>query len=248
MTAILIIDNAARHYGGQWIFRDLSFSLGAGCCALLGANGSGKSSLLRAIAGIDRLQHGHIRIGGRLQHADDHPIRLLYGYAPPADSLPNDLHGADCLAIVARLRGLPEPPAATLVDAEHLDLHRHLQRPIASYSLGTRCKLALCLALLGRPPLILLDETLSALDPLALHQAQHCLQEVAANGSAVLVATHALADVAAGYSRVLLLDGGLAGDWAGAAVHDGLLQQRVIASLQQRRAMTDDRPISAARR
>jgi len=117
-----------------------------------------------------------------------------------------------------------------------------LARPVGEYSLGTRQKLAIVLALIGRPRLIVLDEVLNGLDPLAAYALKQALRARADAGACVLLATHGL-EVAERFldRAVLLLDGRIAADWNAEALAamrsdpDGGLEHAVVEILRERR-------------
>lgn len=89
-------------------------------------------------------------------------------------------------------RGLTRIPAASLEQAHALGLGPWLHTPVQHLSLGSRQKVAVLQAMLGDPPLLLLDEVLNGLDPLACHALKRVLSGLAAQGSAILLSTHGL--------------------------------------------------------
>lgn len=227
-------------YGRQSVLRGVELSLHAGeLVGLIGPNGSGKSSLMRACAGIQPIARGRIVIDGIDLAQDSLGARRRFGYAVEPERIPSALRGRQCLELVARTRGLAQADveaAHGLVDA--LGLAPWIEREVAIYSLGTRQKLAVVLALLGDPPLLLLDEVLNGLDPLAAFALKQALRERADRGAAVLLATHGL-EVAERFldRAVLLLDGRIAGDWNREALQQlrddgGGLEAAVVARLR----------------
>jgi ABC-2 type transport system ATP-binding protein len=133
------------------------------------------------------------------------------------ERLPAELSGRQCLELIAELRGETASLAASWALAEALRFLPWLDLPVAGYSLGTRQKLCLLLALLGQPRLLLLDEVLNGLDPLAAWALKQELRSRVDAGSSVILATHGL-EVAERFldRAVLLLDGRLAADWGSA--------------------------------
>jgi ABC-2 type transport system ATP-binding protein len=176
---------------------------------LIGANGSGKSTLLRCVAGLLRPDSGDVLVDGRSVLSSPAQVRGRLGYAVDPSLLPAALTGWQCLELFAGARGLRKVPRESVAFAEELRLAGMLYAEVARYSLGMRQKLALCLALLGEPPLLLLDESLNGLDPLGVHAAKQELTErVAQKKCAVVLATHMLDSTQACMSRVALLDQG----------------------------------------
>lgn len=181
---------------------------------LIGPNGSGKSSLLRALSGQLHCD-GTVFVDGMDLHANAVDARRHLGVAIEPERLPPSLRGRQCIELVAHTRGLDRAAIdAGLALSDTLGLHRWLEHEVGDYSLGTRQKLAVVLALLGDPPLLLLDEVLNGLDPLSAYALKTELRHRADAGAAVLLATHGL-EVAERFldRAVLLLDGVIAADW-----------------------------------
>lgn len=241
MTARLRIDALSFAYGPHAVLKGVDLRVGAGeLVGLIGPNGSGKSSLMRICAGVLEMKGGSIHIDGLDLRAEPLAARRRCGFAVEPERLPPALRGRQCIELVAHTRELGRP---TLDDAmtlcSSLGLEPWLEREVAEYSLGTRQKLAVVLALLGDPPLLLLDEVLNGLDPLAAYALKEELRRRADSGAAVLLATHGL-EVAERFldRAVLLLDGRIAADWDRDAMqrlrHEsgGGLEAAVVARLR----------------
>lgn len=200
---LIVLDGVALEVAlGEWL-------------ALLGPNASGKTTLLHCIAGMLIPSAGSISICGHSlrQHAMAAKRALGFGCAP--ESLPNLLTGRQCLEIYAAAKGLAAIDADVLALAAELAFSPMLDRFVGSYSLGTKQKLAVLLALLGEPVLVVLDEAFNGLDPAsALVLKRHLRSRVSARRCGVLLATHAL-DVVERYSdrAALLLNGRIARQW-----------------------------------
>lgn len=202
-------------YDGRPVLRGVSFALQAGqLVGLIGPNGSGKSSLLRAIVGAGVPGAGSIAIDGLSLAQDALAYRGHFGYSVEPDALPARLTGRQCIEVVADLRQGATGMEATQALAATLGMAPWFDRPVATYSLGTRQKLAILLALHAGPPLLVLDEILNGLDPLAAYELKQELRRRAATGTTVLLATHGL-EVAERFldRALLLLDGRIAADW-----------------------------------
>lgn len=215
MTPRLSIEALGLRYGSSVVLRDISLTVAAGeLVALTGANGSGKSSLLRCIAGLTPASTGRLRIDGLDPIEDALTVRRRYGLAVAPELLPPLLSPRECLALFAEARECPEALAPALERAEALRMSAWLDTPVAACSLGTRQKLGILLGLLGDPPLLLLDEPVNGLDPPAAWALKQMLAERARAGAAVLLATHAIGLAERHATRVLLLDQGqLLRDW-----------------------------------
>ncbi len=183
--------------------------------ALLGPNASGKTTLLHCIAGLLVPSAGSIAICGHALRQDAMGAKKQLGFGCAPERLPALLTGRQCLEVYAAAKSLAAVDADTLELAEQFAFTDVLDRFVGSYSLGTRQKLAVLLALLGDPALVVLDEAFNGLDPAsALVLKKHLRARVSAGRCGVLLATHAL-DVVERYSdrAVLLLDGKIARQW-----------------------------------
>jgi len=239
---LLEVRGLGKRMNDQAVLDEIGFVLQRGeLLGMIGANGSGKSTLLRCIAGLLRPDSGDVRVEGHSVLSKPMQVRARLGYAVDPSLLPAALTGWQCLELFASARGLNEVPRETVVFAEELRLAGVLYAEVARYSLGMRQKLALCLALLGEPPLLLLDESLNGLDPLGVYAAKQKLGELVDKGKcAVILATHMLDSTQACMSRVALLDQGrLLQEWNEKELQamrhggQGSLEQAMIERLRE---------------
>ncbi|WP_328318610.1 ABC transporter ATP-binding protein [Streptomyces sp. NBC_00388] len=183
---------------------DCSFRLPAGSvCALVGPNGAGKSTLLRIVAGLVRPDAGTVDVLG----AAPGTHRDRVGYLDQSRPLYGHLSIADTLALGARLNtgSWDAPYACRIVEQGGLDP----QRKIRGLSGGERTRVALALTLGKRPELLLLDEPMAELDPLARQELMGLLlADAAENGTSVLLSSHIVSELAYSCDHLLLLDGG----------------------------------------
>jgi ABC-2 type transport system ATP-binding protein len=206
-------------YGRTVVLREPGITLRAGeWLGLLGANGSGKSTLLRAITGQIPLQSGDITLAGTALGSAPERAKAAFGYAVDPSELPRGLTGRQYIRLTASIRGCH--PAAWPHDdlPGLLALVPHLDKPMHSCSLGTQGKIAIAAALLGAPPLLILDEALNGLDPLVSIRLRRLLRAMTKTGRhAIILATHSLEQVAQDATTVLLLDdGAIKHSWTGA--------------------------------
>lgn len=212
--------------GGQWI-------------GLVGANGSGKTSLLRAIAGRLKAQGGSIVVDGE-ERIDDRGWRAkTLGFAPEPTALPPALTGRQLFSILGEAStGLEEDDPLRGV-RRALDFESFLDRRIATLSTGMRQRLALFCAFLNRPRAVLLDEPFNWLDPICAFDTREALKAlVASEGLALLTALHDMATLIGYCDRGLILSEGrlafrLAADEIRTAAGDyPAFEAKVIASLR----------------
>lgn len=175
--------------GGHVVLRDASFSVGAGIWLLRGHNGSGKSSLLRALAGVLPTHGGSARICGHDLKTDAARARAHLCYVPEDAELFGYLTAREFLETLATLRSSPVDAALALF--EQLTHRAALATRIASLSAGQRRKLLLSTMRCGEPRVLLLDEPTNALDRAALLWLQEELSRWKADGRTAIVAMHA---------------------------------------------------------
>ncbi len=183
--------------------------------ALLGPNASGKTTLLHCVAGMLVPSAGSICICGHALRQEAMSAKRQLGFGCSPERLPSLLTGRQCLEVYAAAKGLAAIDGDVLALAGEFAFTDMLDGFVGAYSLGTKQKLAVLLALLGEPALVVLDEAFNGLDPAsALVLKKHLRARASAGRCAVLLATHAL-DVVERYSdrAALLLDGRIARRW-----------------------------------
>jgi ABC-2 type transport system ATP-binding protein len=214
-TLLSIAHLRARH-GTREVLGGISLDVRCGeWFCLLGPNGVGKSTLLHCVAGRHAASAGEILIAGHRQSTEDPTARRHLGYACAPGQLPHLLTGRQCLEVYAAAKELPAIDADVLALAEHLQLVGHLDRYVSTYSLGTRQKLCILLALLGSPALIVLDEAFNGLDPASAMVVKKALRSrLQERQCGVLLATHSLDIVDYADRAALLLEGRVARLWS----------------------------------
>ena len=184
---LLDVGNLHLSFGDRSVLAGVDLAIGRGqLLGLVGPNGSGKTSLIRAITGLIAASRGHVRIGGIDVSRDPLPARRQFGYAPDPSRLPNALTGRQALSVTAAARGIVAVPERGMQP-----LMNHLAR--CAYSLGTRQKLAILIGLMGDPPLLVLDEVMNGLDPISSHELKlELIERCERDRCGVLLATHGL--------------------------------------------------------
>jgi ABC-2 type transport system ATP-binding protein len=213
---VLRVANLTAGYDGRPVISGINIEVALGeWVALLGPNGSGKSTLLYCIAQMLHPTSGDIQIGGHSLALDPANAKRLLGFGCAPERLPGLLTGRQCLEVYAAAKGVREVDNAVLSLAKDFALETLLDQFVDTYSLGTRQKLAVLLALIGTPRLILLDEAFNGLDAASGRRLKGHLKKLVEAGSAsVLLATHDL-DVVERYAQraALLLSGNIIQIW-----------------------------------
>lgn len=220
MTTRLVVEDLHHHFGRHEVLRGVEISLAAGeLVGLLGPNGAGKSTLLRCITATLAVQRGRILIDGTDIAIDRMAAGRKLGVAVDPEHLPGLLNARQCMQLVADVRGADPSLVEALQLSEALGMSPWIDRAVHELSLGTRQKLAIVLALIGSPALIVLDEVLNGLDPLAAYALKQTLRARTDDGACVILATHGLEVAERFLARaLLLLDGRIAADWDSSAL------------------------------
>lgn len=194
--------------GGVVALRSVDLAVAGGeAVTLLGANGSGKSTLLGVLAGLVRPSSGTARLFGT--SVDDPESRRRLGYTPENPALPPRATPYDLLVRAARLSGRSDAPDRARDALERLDLAADAGRALGLLSQGTRERVALALALVHAPDLIVLDEPLTGLDVGGRARVVDVLAAEKARGASILVATHWPDALAALTDRAVVLRDGV---------------------------------------
>lgn len=197
----LTIETVCKDRGKTRVLSDITLSLGPGQrVALLGHNGAGKSTLIKSILGLTPVHGGTIRIGDAIPGSAQ--ARRDTAYLPEAVSFHPALTGREQLTLFAKLSGTPADVPGLL---GRVGLADAMDRRIGAYSKGMRQRLGLAQVLLGQPKLALLDEPTSGLDPISRQDLYAIIDELASQGTAVLIASHALTEVEARTDRIAIM-------------------------------------------
>jgi ABC-2 type transport system ATP-binding protein len=195
-----------KRYGRTVALRDVDLEVRRGeVLGYLGPNGAGKTTTLRILMGFLRPTAGTAWIAGRDTWRDAAQVHRRVGYLAGEPALHDRLSGREHVHITARLRGHDDVGRALQV-AERLDLD--LDRPARQLSKGNRQKLAVVLALMSDPLLLVLDEPTSGFDPLVQQEFQTLMREHTAAGGCALLSSHVLGEVQRTADRIGVLRAG----------------------------------------
>ncbi|HET6568922.1 MAG TPA: heme ABC exporter ATP-binding protein CcmA [Rhodothermales bacterium] len=187
----IIVQNLGKHFGRRVVFRRLSFSVSAGeVLAVTGANGSGKSTLLRMLAGVLGPSKGSIRLERDGEAVPDEQRPLATGLVAPYLNVYDGLTARENLQFIARARharGWTERIEQTL---DFVGLSCRADERVATYSSGMKQRIKFAAALLTRPPLLLLDEPSSNLDPAGIAMVERAIVRQRTEGGLLVLATN----------------------------------------------------------
>ncbi len=185
-----------KAYGKKTVLNDMSFEIHGGeIVGLLGPNGSGKTTAMKLLSGMIYPDSGEISLDCKFRSLIETP--RFY----------NALSGRDNLLYFAALDKMGEQQVEKVV--ETLEMGGYIRRRAGQYSLGMKQKLGLACALLGDPELLILDEPINGLDPLAVVQTREIFRKIRGeHGAAILISSHILQEMQELCDRVLLIKEG----------------------------------------
>lgn len=194
-AGVLSIDNIVKSFGKKRAVDGLSLRIDAGeAVAFIGRNGAGKSTTMRAIAGLSKIDSGSVSIMG--YDVASHPIeaRRHLGYVSQDLALYEFLSGEEFLTLAGRIREMPSDEIKASIEflLDLCDLREARYRMIREYSGGMARKMAMAGAFMGEPGLVVLDESFVGLDPESTFKIGNYLRSYVGKGGAVLISSHIL--------------------------------------------------------
>jgi len=182
-----------KRFGTVLALDDLSFSVRPGVVTgFLGPNGAGKTTTLRCLLGLVSPTAGTVTIDGRAYRDIHDPLRTV-GAALEAASFHPGRSARAHLEVMALAGGLPTARVGEVLTL--VGMTEFADRRVGGYSLGMRQRLALAQALLGAPPVLVLDEPANGLDPAGIAWLRHFLRALAGEGRTVVISSHVLSEV-----------------------------------------------------
>ncbi len=203
---MISITNLTKKFGKFTAVDKLSFDVAPGeAVALWGPNGAGKTTIIRSLLGLLSAE-GTLWINGFDAQKEGKKARAVVGYVPQELAFYDDLSARDTLHFYAGLKGVPKSRIGAALAEVGLTEHGH--KPVAALSGGMKQRLALAIALLADPPLLILDEPTSNLDTAARDEFMKLLLRQKAQGKTLLFTSHRLEEVELLATRVLVLEAG----------------------------------------
>jgi ABC-type multidrug transport system ATPase subunit len=206
---LIQVKQLTKSFKGITVVDQLSFEIPAGqAVALWGPNGAGKTTSLRCLIGLLPFE-GEITVNGIDVRRQGKVVRKLVGFVPQELAFHDDLTVQETMKFYARLKGVPTPLEAQIQPIlARVDLSGHESKLIHELSGGLKQRLALGIALLANPQILVLDEPTSNLDFHARDDFLDLLLELKASGMTLIFSSHRLEEIATLADRVLLLENG----------------------------------------
>ncbi|HEY3128526.1 MAG TPA: ABC transporter ATP-binding protein [Acidobacteriota bacterium] len=205
----IIFENVSKFYGEVLGVNRISLAIDPGVTSLVGPNGSGKTTLMNLMTGILKPTRGKIQLLGI---PADHPEKFCgkVGYCTQFDAFPKGLTGYDFIYSFLKVHGYVHREAEQLTRRalEHVGMTEAAGRRVAGYSKGMRQRIKLAHAISHRPSLLVLDEPLNGLDPMARAEVIDLFQALGREGLHVVISSHILHEVESISDRVVLLSNG----------------------------------------
>jgi ABC-2 type transport system ATP-binding protein len=200
------VDHLTKRYGTATVVDDLTFSVRPGhVTGFLGPNGAGKTTTMRAILGLHPPTSGTALVGGRRYKDLDHPLREV-GTLLDANALYPGRTAWSHLLSIAQSNGIGRGRVAEVLGLTGLD--SVARRRVKGFSLGMRQRLGIAAALLGDPPILMLDEPVNGLDPEGVHWVRQLFKSLAAEGRTVFVSSHLMSEMALTAEHLIIIGRG----------------------------------------
>jgi len=205
----IVFENVSKFYGEVLGVNCIDLSIGPGITALVGPNGSGKSTLMNLATGLLRPSDGRLSVLGLDPGRPEELFRRL-GYCAQYESFPRGMTGWDFVHLYLRLHGRPRAEAERLARQaiERVGMVEAAGRRVGGYSKGMKQRIKLAQAIAHDPQVLVLDEPLNGLDPLARAETVELFRGFAAEGRHVVISSHVLHEVDELADRVVLVHGG----------------------------------------
>lgn len=199
----------SKFYGEVLGVNEVDLEIGPGITSLVGPNGSGKTTLMNLMTGLLRPTEGTVRVLGTAPD-DPEAFYARIGYCTQFDAFPRRMSGRDFVASFLRLHGYDRARAAEMAAwaIERVGLTEAAERRIGAYSKGMRQRIKLAQAIAHAPQVLVLDEPLNGLDPLARAETIALFRALAAEGLHLIISSHILHEVDILSDRVVMMNEG----------------------------------------
>lgn len=203
----LSIEHVSKNFPQKKAVQDMSLSIESGeCVGLLGPNGAGKSTLLNIITGVLPADRGEVLLNGKRIASMKHEI----GYLPQSPPLYSWMTSKETLVFMGRLSGLPKKnlPKEVQCMLERVGLRNEQNTKVGNFSGGMKQRLGIAQALLHKPSFLVMDEPVSALDPVGRREVMDLIRDIN-HKTTVLLSTHILSDAEEICERLVVMKNGI---------------------------------------
>ncbi len=210
VTSVLQASHLSKSYGRTLAVNDVSFTVRPGeVLGLLGSNGAGKSTTVRMLAGLARPDSGQALVAGHDVQSDPIPAKASLGYLPETVTLYDRLTLREYLEFLGPMYDITGDRLTERIDEQvsRVELTRNLDQELGTYSKGMVQRAALAGATLHDPPVLILDEPGTGLDPRFVRKLKEWVRELAADAS-ILVCTHVTSFAAEISDRIAVMHDG----------------------------------------
>ena len=196
----------SKWYGHVLGVSDITYTLRGGIVGLLGPNGAGKSTLIKLIAGLVRPSRGALSVFGA-NPFEDVAVRRKIGYAPEHEKTYDELTAKELVTALAELAGVPRNRAGKAAEEALADMgmQKAMDRRVKGFSKGMRQRVKLATAIAHRPDLLLLDEPLTGVDPVARADIVDRIKKLGEAGTTIVVSSHVLYEIEALTSEIVVI-------------------------------------------
>lgn len=206
---LIVFENVSKFYGDVLGVNRINLTIGPGVTSLVGPNGSGKTTLMNLMTGLIWPTKGYCRVLGLTAHDPERFFRVV-GYCTQFDSFAKGLTGREFIYDSLRLYGLnaQEATVRTNDSLERVNMMDAADRKVAAYSKGMRQRVRLAQSISHHPKVLVLDEPLNGLDPMARAESMALFSALGKEGLHVVISSHILHEVDRISDQVILLNSG----------------------------------------
>ncbi|HEX8474875.1 MAG TPA: ABC transporter ATP-binding protein [Pyrinomonadaceae bacterium] len=206
---MIVFEGVSKFYGEILGVNRVNLSIAPGITSLVGPNGSGKTTLMNLMTGLLRPTRGTISVLGTSPHDPEKLFRKV-GYCSQFDSFPRGITGREFIEFYLSVHGYARGEVRDLTQAalERVSMQDASERKVAGYSKGMRQRIRLAQSIAHNPSVLILDEPLNGLDPMARAEIIRLFQSLAAEGLYLVISSHILHEVDMMSDSVVLMHNG----------------------------------------
>ncbi len=209
MPPIVTAEHLSKWYGQVIGLNDVSVAVPPGITGLLGPNGAGKSTFMKLITGQLKPSKGAIQVLGEPIWQNP-ALYFRIGFCPEQDAFYDRMTGLEWVTALVRLNGVTDAEAAAMARRalEMVELMDAANKKIGAYSKGMRQRIKMAQALAHEPDLLILDEPLAGMDPIARRKTIRLIKDWGRAGRSIIVSSHILHEIESMTANILLINQG----------------------------------------